>query len=443
MASVLTSRAGGGRWALGALRPGWKTTPGRLRLAAISILVAALTFGLLGETAATTRRNAARTAATESEPLLLRAVQLHDALSDADATASATFVIGGAEPSARRRRYLADVEAASSALAILGRRTDTSPETAAAVAGIGRDLPVYTGLIETARADNRQGFPVGAAYLRRASTLMRDRMLPAAARVYAVQGRLLNGRYRAGASGAVIVTFALVAVLTAAVLIAVQAYLIRLTHRRVNLPLVLGTLVFVAVAAWGVLGLAAEQRALLRAQRDGSDPVEVLSAVRALALRAQADEGLSLAARGSGDASLADFQLAFRMLGLSTRSQGLLDDAEQLAAQHGSEQDVRRLAQQFDAYQRVHERVFSLESQGRFNVAADLSVGANGQELRIADGIRRSLDRLIGASQRRFESAAADARSAVGGLWLGIPLLTLSGALLGLHGVRLRMNEYR
>jgi len=34
--------------------------------------------------------------------------------------------------------------------------------------------PIYAGEIETARADNRQGFPLGAAYLREASGLMRS-----------------------------------------------------------------------------------------------------------------------------------------------------------------------------------------------------------------------------------------------------------------------------
>jgi hypothetical protein len=442
MATALVPSVRRRRTALSRLRPNLHTTPARLRLAAVAILVAALTFGVLGETAATTRRDAARKAATESEPLLLRAVQLHDALSDADATASATFVIGGAEPSTRRRRYMSDIAAASAALAVLGRRTDTSPETAGAVAAIGRELPVYTGLIESARANNRQRLPVGAAYLRRASALMRGRILPAAAHVYTFQGRLLSRRYQSGASAGAVALFFVAALVVIAVLVAVQTYFTRLTHRRLNLPLLAGTLVFGALAAWGLLGLTAERRALLRAQRNGSDPVEVLSAVRALALRAQADEGLSLTARGSGEVSVADFETTLSMLGVS-RGGGLLAAARELEAQHGSEADVRRLSHQFDSYQRVHARVLSLESQGAYSAAANLSVGTSGRELLIADSIGRTLDRLIAASQRRFEVAAAEARSAVRGLWLGIPLLTFAGALLGLYGARQRMSEYR
>jgi hypothetical protein len=416
------------------------STPARLRVAAAAIIVAALGFGVLGTTVVTSRRDAAHRAATESEPVLLKALDLHDALSDADATVSATFVIGGAEPVARRQRYLADVSSASSALAVLGRQTNNSPEIAGAVLAIGRDLPVYTGLVESARANNRQGFPVGAAYLRQASTLMREQILPAAARVYAVEGRRLSGRYRSGTSAALVVIFAVAAVAIVAVLIGTQLYVARLTRRRLNLPLVAGTAVLLAAAAWGLLGLAAEQRALIRAQRDGSDPVEVLSAVRVLALRAQADEGLSLAARGSGDAYLADFEAALEVLGTP---RGLLADAAVLARRQGAGAGIKRLAERFAAYRSVHVRVAALEAEGRFTAAADLSVGEPGRELSIADAIGRDLDRLIAASQRRFELAAADASSAVRVLWIAMPLLTLGGALLALYGVRLRMNEYR
>jgi CHASE3 domain sensor protein len=127
-------------------------------------------------------------------------------------------------------------------------------------------------------------------------------------------------------------------------------------------------------------------------------------------------------------------------MGATPRSAGLLADATELA---GPEVEVRRLTTQLEAYRRAHERVLALESQGRVGAAANLSVGPGGQELRLADDIRRTLDRLITASQRRFETAAADARSAIAGLWIAIPLLTCAGVLLGLYGVRVRLNEYR
>jgi hypothetical protein len=85
-------------------------------------------------------------------------------------------------------------------------RTSNSPEVT------GAELPVYSGLIETARANNGQGFPVGAAYLREASDLRRARILPAAGRLYAAEAQRLGDNQRTGTS-----TGGLVAVLIACV----------------------------------------------------------------------------------------------------------------------------------------------------------------------------------------------------------------------------------
>ncbi|MDJ0001059.1 hypothetical protein QM787_27360, partial [Rhodococcus ruber] len=55
------------------------------------------------------------------------------------------------------------------------------------LASISTDLSVYSGLVETARANNRTGHPVGAAYLSEASTLMQTSMLPMAQQLHAQQ----------------------------------------------------------------------------------------------------------------------------------------------------------------------------------------------------------------------------------------------------------------
>ena len=100
---------------------GWTTTPGRLRLAALALALAAATFGLLVATTVDRHRDAARAVAVETEPLLVAAAELQVALSDADATAVTTFVTGGQEPPERRRRYLADLADAATALTTLSR----------------------------------------------------------------------------------------------------------------------------------------------------------------------------------------------------------------------------------------------------------------------------------------------------------------------------------
>jgi hypothetical protein len=423
-------------------RAGLAITPGRLRLAAVLVVLGAAVFAAVGSSAVSARRDAARSAASETEPLLVAAEGLYGSLSDVDATAATTFLTGGLEPPARRARYTAGLRAASGQLATLAQ-AGGSAQARAAVRTLATDLPVYSGLVETARANNRQGFPVGAAYLRQASTLMRERMLPAAARLYEAEARRLSGDYDSGGSAGALVGIIVVACAMLALLAAIELYLYRLTSRVFNVPMVLATVVVLALGVWMIVGAIDEQGSLERAQQTGSDSVQVLSAARILALRAQGDEGLALVARGGDEADLADFDAAAGRLGSTATPRSLLGEAAAIALRSGTLAAVDRLSGTFARYQAAHRRILTAERGGRFDEAVNLTVGPHAQELSLSDALSSELVADITAAQRRFGSAASEAGSALGGLWLAIPLLSALSAALALWGVAQRLGEYR
>ena len=206
-----------------------RTTPGKLTWLAVLVVVGAICFGVIATIAEHSRAQAARAARTQTEPLLVQSVNLYTALSDANATATTTFLKGGLEPPARRARYVADLNAASRALATLTRGVGDDPVAGAAVQTIGRQLPVYSGLIESARANNLQGYPVGAAYLRQASSLLTGSILPAADRVYAAEARRLSDDYSTGTAAAAFVALVAVILLALAVLLYAQGYVARVS----------------------------------------------------------------------------------------------------------------------------------------------------------------------------------------------------------------------
>jgi hypothetical protein len=402
----------------------------------------AIVFGVLAAGAASTRHRAASSVATETEPLLVQAEGLYASLSDADATAATTFLTGGLEPAARRERYVSDLRAAGGLLATLGRQVGTSATARAAVLVLSTQLPVYSGLVDTARANNRRGFPVGAAYLREASTLMREQMLPAAGRLYEVQARRLNSDYGSGVSTGTFLVVISVSLLMLALIAVAQVYVARLTHRILNVAMVAGTVVLVALSAWMIASFVTEQSTLATAQRTGSDSVEVLSAARILALRAQDDESLALVARGGGQQNLADFNtVTSRLTGANGRA-GLLEEAARIARRSGSGAAIQNLSAGFAQYLTVHRRVVALEANGKFSDAVNLAVGAAATEVSLSDALNSGLGQQIAAAQHRFDRAANDATSALGGLWLAIPLLTLLFASFALYGLRQRINEY-
>jgi hypothetical protein len=397
-------------------------------------------FGIVATTAAVSRRDAARSIASSSEPQLVRAESLYAALSDADATAATTFLTGGIDPPARRARYLADIRETSGQLAELSRRAGASSDTRAAAATVSTQLPVYTGLVEAARSNNRQGFPVGAAYLRRASKLMRTQMLPAAEQLYVAEAQRTDGDYRDGTRNTGLILAVVLGGLLLVGLVMTQVAVGRFSNRLLNVPMLAATVIVVALGAWLVIGLVSEQNALARAQREGSDSVQLLSASRVMALRAQGDESLALIGRGSDTTSLKDFDRAVAALRGRTPGGGLLGEAERAAARSGSLAHVAAARRALAGVERAHRVVARREDSGAYTRAVN---AYKQREVPRAQRLDTLLEAQRAAAQRRFSGHAGDATSAVQGLWLAVPLVAIAIAVLALQGLAMRIREYR
>lgn len=415
-------------------------TPVRLRLTAAVLAIVAVTLGVIAATAATSRRDAAHSVSASSEPQLTRAEGVYASLSDADATAATTFLTGGIEPPARRAQYLRDLDAASAQLGTLTRHAGDSPDTRAAAATLAKQLPAYTGLVEAARANNRQGFPVGAAYLRRASALMRTQLLPAAERLYVVEAERMNADYRHGTRNAGLIAAMVVAAILFVLLVLAQIGLARFSHRILNIPLVIASVLLAGLGLWLALGLTGEQNALAAAQDKGSDSVQLLSASRVLALRAQRDDSLALIGRGSDTTSLQDFGHTMIALRGARPGGGLLGDALRVAGRSDSADSLAAVRTSLARFERAHGRVAARESRGDYTAAVD---AYNQGEVPEARQLDAALKRATRAAQQRFATSAADANASVRGLGFGIPLLALAIAALAVLGLSYRIREYR
>lgn len=282
------------------------------------------------------------------------------------------------------------------------------------MATIGQELPVYSGLVEAARANNRQGLPVGAAYLRQASALLTGTILPAASHLYAVEAARLSDNYGTGGATLVLVVLAMSIVIVFALLILTQRYISRISRRVFNVPMLLACGVLAVLALWALIGVISEQNALGTARHD-SDSVEVLSASRILLSRAQSDQSLTLVNRGSDDADPIDFAHATHALappaGLIGEAQALAPPSEASAAS--------ALSREWQAF-----------------MAAPTSAPA-------ADRLNANLQGQIHVAQDGFAATAGDAASWLFGLSVAIPVLTAVAATLALLGIRQRLEEYR
>ena len=121
---------------------------------------------------------------------LVRIQTIRTNLVKADANATNAFLVGGLEPPAVRDAYADGIATTARTLA---EASAARSDDATALERVNRVLTEYTGLIEAARANNRQGFPVGAAYLRQASRVLRDDALPTLATLVQVEQRRVRG----------------------------------------------------------------------------------------------------------------------------------------------------------------------------------------------------------------------------------------------------------
>lgn len=394
-----------------------RSTPGRLSLIVVVLVVASLASGWLTTWSVNRQERALEDLATRSEPLAHAAQEVYRALQDADATAASAFLSGGLEPSELRERYEADIAQAQAALSVA---TATSPELTATLAA---QLPVYTGLIETARTNNRQGFPVGAAYLREASGLMRTQLLPAAQELYRAEtDRVARAQDEASfpwGSVAVALAFVIALVLT-------QRYLTRKTNRLLNV----GLLVATGAAALSLLWMTTVSVLVMNDVADSraaSQKVDVLAQARIATLTARGEETLTLVARGAGQTYEKNF------VEVSERLEGLLDQAIRL-------DDTAAVAEamaQFRQWQQVHQRIREADDAGQYTEAVSL-IGSP-----YFDSLDQALVRGIGEARQEFSDEVAVARVSLSGTAVGVLVLAVVGAAGAAMGLWQRLKEYR
>jgi hypothetical protein len=420
------------------------TTPGRLRLLLLALVLLSLAWGALAAFTVNQYSSAASGVVSVREPLSLDAQQIYRHLSDADNTAATAFLAGGLEPPAARQRYLTDIQAAGTEIEnATAQGGATLGGASKDLATLSEDLPIYAGEIETARADNRQGFPLGAAYLREASGLMRSTLLPAADGMYTTENASLN-RTSAQATGLpwVIVTFAaglgIVIVLSLA-----SRWLGRRTHRVLNSGLLLAGAAAVIALAWLAVAYTGARGDLLAAQSRGSAPVETLARADIAALQAHADESITLIDNGSDNGT---YQAAYlrqqRALGPGPGT--LLTLAE--AAAGGSQAAVGATAAAGDAqsWYAADARLRALDDNANHAAAVRSALGSGPNDAGTAFA-KLSADFATGiaAGQTAFAASASAGADAFTGLEPGVIAAALLMAAGCAWGLSRRLAEYR
>jgi hypothetical protein len=421
-------------WVRQGRRQEWAaTTPGWLRVATVAVIALAVVTGAVAGLTALSRSRAVSAARATAEPLVVDAQTAVVKLSDANTTVAGGFLAGPVMPAVAQSRFENDLAQAASSLTAAAQRAGTDRRVTGYLQTLATDLPIYSGIVATAEGDNRQGEPVGAAYLAEANHFMEGALLPAASALYtAEQARLSQDSGRATRAAPVIVIIVLLVLLLAA-LVYLQAGLARRFRRLLNLGCLAATLAVVALAVWLLVALAGEGGAVSHAEKHGTEPLRVLTQARILASEARADDELTLVTRDADPSYQNDYGSAV------ARLTGLIGQARSGWTAPETQVDTAAIAA-LQNYGQAHQTVRAEDEAGRLPTAvADdqlrSSPGAAGLDTTLAGGV----DAAVGS----FDTSARAAQSDLSGsLWSSVILMVM--VVIGvLAGIRPRLREYR
>jgi hypothetical protein len=419
------------------LRRASTTTPGRFGLIGIGLLLLISVSGLFAALGVAQRSSSMDSLVGQSEPRAAAAQELYRALSDADATASRAFLAAGLEEPDVRERYARDIAQAGAALVTAAG--GTADEASGPIAEIATQLPVYTGLVEAARTNNRQDLPLGAAYLREASGLMRERLLPAASEVYRIETAKQNADHDAADDLPVVELLLGLAVIAG--LVAAQRYFTRRTNRLVNVGLLAATGAVAVWLLWSMIAVLIQVDDVNDSERAGSAQVEVLVQARIAALEARTDELLTLVVRGAGTEYEDRYVERRQQLGDATT--GLLAVARARATDDAVRVNLDSAIRNAQSWQTAHVELRSRDDSGAYRPAVDLAILPTEDSTDTAFGrLEGDLIQAIERTSTAFRTEVADARSSLGGLVAGIVILTLVAAVGAGIGIWQRFREY-
>lgn len=402
-------------------------SPSRLWLAMLAAVVALLAVGAVCATTLAGRQASETRAVNSDEHLMVNVDELYHTLADADATAATALLVSPVPPARLTNQYSSDIVQAEKALAQASRDLAGDDTASAQLEEVAGQLPIYTGLIATAQANNRLGYPVGAAYLREASTLLRKQILP---EVKNVADEESDAQYSAQASvGGFPLWLVLVALLALSTIVLTGRALSRTTRRRLNPGLAIGSLLAFAIVLWSLAATSSATGSSNRAQTDFTALSTTLDTRDNLAL-AESFQSLTLIDRGEDN-------------GADTKQ-----ESAALAAVQGGVAVDDQATKLVGAVNAQAAAIQKAVQAGNYSQAIGLAVGTGDQQSANTMSTKiAALDAALVADFNRDQSEyAADSGAAGsalgGGLWLGI-IGGLAAAAAAAYGINRRLAEYR
>jgi hypothetical protein len=427
------------------LRAAAVTEPGRLRAIGALLAVLVVAFGAVTAWQTNSRATAADDVLHHSQPLSSDAADIYRSLADANTMAATGYLAGLQESPATREQYELDIKTAAAKLVTAAANTDPGSSSAAIITKLNKLLPEYKGLVETARANNRQGFPVGGAYLRAANDTMQKDMLPQAQKLYQQENQRLSADYGDATP------YPWFAIALGLLALGGLAYAQRRNYQRTNRVLNQGLAAASAATAvvllWVVVGHTVARAGLNDSFDHGVKSLNVLHDARIASLKARSDENLTLVSRGAETHELPDdtvmdaydwgYDQEIAALGKGLKL------ADSLADDSAGRKPVAVANSSMTVWIARHKKVSEANNAGDYQAARDGVIGKDDATAECFTSVDASLEKALGHETKEFQRSAGDGLDAMTGLTVGAAVLAALGAAGAVLGIGRRLSEYR
>ena len=441
--------------------PAWRaktrTTPGRLWLAFGAVCFSLLILWLAADASISRTRQAIQTIGKDSVPSIVAAQQIRADMADMNASSANVFISSG-DNVLLKDQYDKQRAAANDNLVAAAQNITYGDAERKPILAITDGLETYSGLIKAARTKGR---PNGIKDLIAASDLMHGTLIPAADALDQVNFDHLNAAYSAARAQAAATQIGLYAAggLVFAALLATQVYLMRRTHRVLNLPLAGATVLLVCFVGGLSSALAAQNEDLRGAKADCFDSIHALWKARSVAYDANADESLYLLGPATqapfdaafhqkaallADAPVTDAVVASAAAGNKQTFHGFLADELNNITFVGEQAAATETLSNWGKYIALDAQIRALDTSGRHSDAITLCTGsAPGQSDYAFSWFDAALGKTLGINQDQFDATVA---KAFAGLRL-LPAFAAAGVLamiaLTWLGLAPRLREYQ
>lgn len=405
-----------------------RSTPGRLRIAALVSVVVVVIVGTLAWILTTELVNRTDEIAYTNGVVLITNQQIKASLAEADAAAAAVHLAGASGDRLQRRSYERALQRASDGVETVAASLGDNPDAHENLQTISSSITTYAATVEGARVASVNEIDSANDQLTDAISLLRDDIGSDIDELTTSAESSFNSDTKAPWY---YVAIAAVFVLLVAA-IGVQFWMYKRFRRILNIPLVVATVVLVALLVWLNVSFDRQQRALNDARDGAYEAIGLTESIQRDAFAYRADETAAVFDLTGADSDELD--------SLRASVTATIDEALEEADSEREAAAVSEVAARWERYLATSDRLGLAVDANDLNAARAL---VRGDSTDAFAGFNTAVEGALYDNRTQFVAAVDDALGALAYLRWIIVFATLAAAGLIWWGYGQRIAEYQ